>query len=113
MPEYPDENTPYGVEYRANQFGTVDDLNIEDLAALSRLNIDMEDPCQDNTARAEFAARALVAFAERVGGSEDIETYLGDLLGDLHHLCDATGVDWDTVRDRGERYYADEIAGVL
>jgi hypothetical protein len=62
---------------------------------------------------AQWAARALIAFTDVVGGGEDLETQLSDLLGDLQHLADALGVDWDEAVRRGNRFYGEEILGVV
>lgn len=36
------------------------------------------------------------------------EELISDLLGDIRHLCDQFGIDWDTVDDRGADHYLAE-----
>lgn len=64
---------------------------------------------------AAWAGHGLLAFANRTmpGGDEEIETALGDLLGDLMHLCDAADIDFDNVLNHGAMHYESEIRGVL
>ncbi|WP_280123341.1 MULTISPECIES: hypothetical protein [Rhodococcus] len=38
-------------------------------------------------------------------------TVSGDFLGDLHHLADAMGVDWDEAQRRGAVHYTAELYG--
>jgi hypothetical protein len=68
-----------------------------------------------NAARAARALRALVAYAgddNRAG--EPFSQYVGDLIGDLRHLCDFAGeTDFADLVARGESVYGDEIRGVL
>lgn len=33
------------------------------------------------------------------------------MLCDLNHLADEFGLDWAQLRDRGDRYYAEEVMG--
>jgi hypothetical protein len=37
------------------------------------------------------------------------ESVLADLLADLHHWCDSTGVDWDSVIDCAKRFHLEEV----
>jgi hypothetical protein len=70
----------------------------------------------DNNIRAGWAARALVAYAEHLGGNnltEEVETAAKDLLSDLRHLFDALGVDWQTALSSVEANYRREILGEL
>lgn len=87
--------------------------NLEDLAdALPPGQIGITyDPQRDNNARASFAVAALVAYRNVVRGDEDIETVLSDLLGDLRHLADVVGVDFDEANDRGRYHYDAEVIG--
>lgn len=77
--------------------------------------IDHDDPIEDNTTRAGSAAVALKAYARTGGGSyltgEAPETAIYDLLGDLRHLCDALGLNFDELNDRGARHYEAEVTG--
>lgn len=77
---------------------------------------DGSDPQRDNDIRAGWAARALVAYAEHLGGSsltEDVATAATDLLSDLRHLFDALGVEWEQAVASSDGYYRDEIFGQL
>ncbi|GAB5005044.1 MULTISPECIES: hypothetical protein [Mycobacterium] len=90
---------------------------LEDLPKRSlALTGEGEDAQRDNDTRAGWAARALIAYAKHLNEAslaEELETVVGDLLGDLRHLCDALQVDWDIVANRSELYYLAEIAGTL
>ncbi|MEY8018775.1 hypothetical protein [Mycobacterium servetii] len=69
---------------------------------------------RDNNIRAGWAARALIAYASHLGGQslvDELETVTGDLLGDLLHLFDALGLDWEEIRERGERFHREEVFG--
>ncbi len=65
----------------------------------------------DNNTRASFAAVALVAYIKRVG-EDEVETNVSDLLGDIMHLCDALGIDFDDMIHRGLRHYDREVKGM-
>jgi hypothetical protein len=67
------------------------------------------DTQHDNTRRAGFALLALGAYADRVGTDE--ESVISDLIGDLRHLCDALGEDFDTQAERSLLHYNAEILG--
>ncbi|MFF0818630.1 hypothetical protein ACFYVR_26305 [Rhodococcus sp. NPDC003318] len=59
--------------------------------------------------RSTFAAAALLTYRQVVGGvGEDIGTVISDLVADLHHLADTTGVVWESVADRAQRYHAED-----
>lgn len=69
-----------------------------------------------NDIRAGWAARALVAYAQHLGGAsltEEVEVAAGDLMGDLRHLFDALGIDWDAAVAVADGDYRDEIFGEL
>lgn len=74
-----------------------------------------EDFSFDNNLRARFAGVGLKAYAQRTGTAtqEELATVITDLLGDLRHLCDATGVDFEEVSEAAERMYRDELEGTL
>lgn len=55
----------------------------------------------------ERAYRAVLAYAD---DKEDIETAIGDLIGDLLHLCGDYSVTPTEVIDHGLCYYGCEIA---
>lgn len=68
----------------------------------------------DNTARAAFAAEALVAFARRTQSTldnEQMSTVVSDLLGDLMHLCDAALVDFNEAMAYAQVHYRAERKG--
>lgn len=87
--------------------------NLEDLAALPKMCIGNIDPQADNNARASFAAKALTTYTSIVGDTEDLETQISDLLGDLRHLCDALGVDYGEAAEHALYHYCYEIRGEL
>lgn len=68
------------------------------------------DPDQQNEDRAEWAAKAVEAFMLETGlGIEDgLETAVMDLLCDLGHFCDRTGLDLCDLLDRAASHYGDE-----
>jgi hypothetical protein len=63
-----------------------------------------------NQARARWAAAAIAAFATETGtAGEDLSTQVGDLLADLHHLCDRAGICFRVCSQRAEDHYRAEI----
>lgn len=88
--------------------GTVE--NLDDLRAVcaTRISADGSDSQAMNNRRAQRAAQLLIAYTDETGNDE-FETKLGDLFADLRHLCDALGVDFDVINDRGEFHHHDEI----
>lgn len=92
-----------------------EDLSIGDLPQYEDKSIsyDEGDEARDNGTRAGHAAAALIAYARRTGliHDEEPETAIGDLLGDLRHLCDALGLDFADLSDKGHRHYAEELHG--
>lgn len=74
----------------------------------------------DNNRRASRAAGAVVYAADHLvatepgaADGENVDTVIGDLLGDLMHLCDALSVDWDVLVARAERDHHAELRGIL
>ena len=64
-----------------------------------------------NRDRAGWAQEGLQTYATRTGViSEDLETQMSDLLGDLMHLARFEGVDFDDVIRRGQDHFHVEIA---
>jgi len=61
----------------------------------------------NNYDRADFARRTLEAYRRIVRG--DMETALGDLLGDLRHYCDLQGLDFAKVNKRAHHMYLTEL----
>ncbi|AER26378.1 hypothetical protein [Mycobacterium phage Y10] len=96
--------------YRAAR---LDAETIDDLAALPSSSITYDDPQADNNTRAAFAAEALVAYVRRVGDPGELETAVTDLLGDLRHLCDALGLDFEDAAEMSFCHYDAEIRGEL
>lgn len=45
--------------------------------------------------------------------TEEVEVAAGDLLGDLRHLFDALGVEWNAAVAASEGHYRAEIFGEL
>lgn len=85
-------------------------------------HVHQKDPIVDNTSRAGSAAVALKAFARTQGldltdgtnaylHGEGPDTAIGDLLGNLRHLCDALGLEYDALNRAGEMHYNAEISG--
>lgn len=68
----------------------------------------------DNRTRAGNAAIAVAAYTDALyHGGEEPQTVFSDLLGDLRHLADALGFDWDDLDRRGDFHYQAEIRGEL
>jgi hypothetical protein len=86
---------------------------IKDLAHLPEMHLRYKSDVQDNSARASFAALAVVAFVRRVGDAGDLGTSISDLLGDLRHLCDALGLDYDSLDLHGLAHYNAELRGEM
>ncbi len=74
-------------------------------------SIDPESLRANNMLSAAAAYVAVDAYARhrKQLKSESAHTTICDLLSDVHHLCDALGVDWDAVSNG--RYYDDEVTG--
>ncbi|MEU2006967.1 hypothetical protein ACH47B_37845 [Rhodococcus sp. NPDC019627] len=66
----------------------------------------------DNGVRALRAGDGLICYARTCNtDQEETMTVFGDFLGDLHHLADAMGVDWDEAQRRGAVHYTAELYG--
>ena len=63
---------------------------------MSTIPMQLDDAGPDNADRAEFAARALLAFCEEVGLDEAVERNdaVSDLICNLGHFCDRHGLDF-------------------
>ncbi len=63
-----------------------------------------------NRDRASWAHEGLQTYATRTGViSEDLETQMSDLLGDMMHLARFEGVDFDEVIRRGGGHFRVEV----
>ena len=78
-----------------------------------RASLAPEDVRHDNTRRAGRAARAVLSFAadERWYEDERPSVPIQVLLGDLMHLCDSLGIDYDEIHGYAEAAYSQEISG--
>lgn len=83
---------------------------LESILADAPDTIDYTDPREANTVRANYARIGLTAYATTTGTyrNESVHTALRDMLGDLRHLADAIGLDWEAVS--APNRYDDEIA---
>lgn len=62
-----------------------------------------------NQERAESALVAVEAFVKETGTEdEDQNLQLYDLICNLRHLCDAAGLDWEYILERGNEHYIAE-----
>lgn len=80
-----------------------------------------------NADRAGWAQAAAEAYASEtrfdpreqviVNGDDDDKDHasevIGDLLGDLRHLCDTLGLDFDTLSETGAMHHAEEVAEAI
>lgn len=70
----------------------------------------------DNNLRAAWAFLGLDAYVQRTfsgGTGEDFETLIPDLISDLLHLCDATGVDTEYAVVKAQRQHDEELHGLI
>lgn len=63
--------------------------------------------------RASWALKAIETFADQTGldidpDGDGIETAMGDLLGDLMHLCKELDIDFYDMLHKGEGYFSFE-----
>ncbi|WP_042377171.1 hypothetical protein [Gordonia alkanivorans] len=98
----------------------VDGLSVADAAAVfagapQRKSDSLDDVSvrANNLTSAAFAHVAVDAYARRIGqlDRESAHTTVRDLINDLHHYCDALGIDWGTVND--DSHYRDEVDGTI
>lgn len=77
------------------------------------ITYDAGDEVHDNSRRASGGVVAIRAYAEQTysGWGEELDTIVGDMLGDLMHACDALGVDFGTALRRAEGDYSCELEG--
>lgn len=90
---------------------------IGELAALCSVSAPSADsvaePVESNALRGLLAGAGLVPYVARCGtATDEFESQIADLVGDLHHLADALGVMWSSVLDRAEDYHREERCGV-
>jgi hypothetical protein len=91
--------------YRLNYAG----VSVNEIARNTAPHIE-GDPLSGNV---ESAKRAAVALCAGKQDARDERERVQDLLNDLFHLCDLTGLDMDELVDAAQRQYAAEIKGVL
>uniref|UniRef100_A0AAU8GUI9 MazG-like nucleotide pyrophosphohydrolase n=1 Tax=Mycobacterium phage BabyBack TaxID=3158877 RepID=A0AAU8GUI9_9CAUD len=66
----------------------------------------------DNSYNVSWAAVAVSAYVKVIGGDdEEVGIAIEDLLGDLMHLADAAGVDFDEALNKAEFNYDAEVNG--
>ena len=74
----------------------------------------------NNASRADDAEKTLVAFVKTqyLGGNEPLEelntdrgTYVGDLIANLLHYCDAHSLDFERLVERGTSHHYAETHG--
>ncbi|AZS08278.1 hypothetical protein PBI_IRONMAN_77 [Mycobacterium phage IronMan] len=66
----------------------------------------------DNSYNVSWAAVAVSAYVKVIGGEdEEVDIAIEDLLGDLMHLADAAGVDFDEALNKAEYNYDLEVNG--
>lgn len=86
--------------------------NLEDLACAAGQyefsNLGVSDPTEANNNRARWAAHSVHAYAKHMS-SEDVEMAISDLIGDVIHLCDAAGLDFDDIVHTGYRNHDEEL----
>jgi hypothetical protein len=65
-----------------------------------------------NGERATWGHNAVRTFQKDTGlGDEDgLDTAIGDLLGDLMHLCDRESLDFNEMVEKGRHYYEGETS---
>ncbi|WP_458683264.1 hypothetical protein [Prescottella equi] len=93
---------------------------VEDLAEAAKLRAstspawEIEEPAEANAVRGLYAAGVVADYAKSVGDTgEELQIVLYDLLADLHHLADATGVDWYSANETAHARYVEEVRGEL
>ncbi len=66
-------------------------------------------PERTNDDRAESAMRALVYYSQKEHAGEEYQDWhISDLLGDLRHLADQYGEDWQALLERADVHYMAE-----
>jgi hypothetical protein len=65
-----------------------------------------------NAKRAKWAAAAVGTFQKETGLSDvdGLDTAIGDMLGDLLHLCDREKLDFSELVERGRHYHEEETS---
>jgi hypothetical protein len=72
------------------------------------------DPDNQNHDRAEWARAGVEAMADQTGvlrAGDGMEEAIHDLLGNLMHLCDREGIDFNNVLIDARECYAEETDG--
>lgn len=69
------------------------------------------DPQRCVDIRASWAAQGVLAYADYLSGELGCELagIIADFLGDLHHLCDGLGVDFDEAVNTAIRSHHEEV----
>ena len=64
----------------------------------------------NNEERAEWAQASLDVYTKLTGLTKEdgLQTAIVDLIGDLRHLADSKGIDWDEVKARANDHYSAE-----
>ena len=99
---------PAAFNYVVNTVADIDPVDADEELACDWGN--PQTSADDNELRARLAGIAVKAYAARTGPHEPPETVVGDLLNDLHHLCDALGLDFEAMAAHDTHYQA-EIRG--
>lgn len=63
-----------------------------------------------NRARAKNGLMTVLSFARKAGQkNEALALNIGDIISNLGHLARVQGLDFDTILDRAQRYYNEEV----
>lgn len=74
--------------------------------------LDQVDHVLDNHTRASYGALAVFAMAEQTGAlRQDPAVSVTDLLGNVMHLADAIGADFEALLGTARRRYLEELHG--
>lgn len=88
--------------------------SVADLPTRGSSELTYTDHVKDNAIRASYGSEAVRAYGATTHMlDEEPETAISDLVGDLRHLCDSLGLDFDELADNGTSHYEAEIRGEL
>ena len=82
------------------------------LPIVSQFSSDFNSEDTANEARARNGWLAVSTYGNKVYGSaahEPVEQGIRDLLGDLHHLCHALGLDFEDLAKRADAVFQEEL----